>query len=343
MLSPTFYLQNAPVYLGALSDFFYDWLGQNSFSQIFILTDENTRRHCLPVFFAQTGLETRAIVHEIPSGEAEKNLATCEKIWSAMAAAGLDRQALVVNLGGGVIGDMGGFCAAVWKRGLNFIQVPTTLLAMTDAAIGGKTGVDFQGGKNLLGVFRQPAAVFVDPVFLHSLPEREWRSGFAEILKHAVIAGQSFETMEMADMTALLHRSIAVKVRIVEEDPTERGLRMLLNFGHTIGHAVESYFLATPASLTHGEAVAIGMICESHLAGLPAADTLASFIMRHFLPCPMPESAFPAIWQWMKQDKKNTSDTVRMAVPDVLPYSLKIMEPTRAQVENSLRFYNRLA
>lgn len=343
MLSPAFYLQDAPLFLGALRDFFSEWLVNHPPSRVFILTDENTRHHCLPVFFAQTGLETRAIVHEIPSGEPGKNLVTCEKIWLAMAAAALDRQALVINLGGGVIGDMGGFCAAVWKRGLDFVQVPTTLLAMTDAAIGGKTGIDFMGGKNLLGVFRQPAAVFVDPFFLHTLPEREWRSGFAEVIKHAAIAGTPFEDVEKPDITAVLQQSIAVKVRIVEEDPTEKGLRMLLNFGHSIGHAVESYFLGTTTPITHGEAVAIGMICESHLAQLPVAEQLTTFVLRHFPHVAVPETAFPALWKWMLQDKKNTSDTVRMAVPDVLPYSLRIAEPAREQVENSLRFYNRLA
>jgi 3-dehydroquinate synthase len=338
-----FVVQKSPVYLGPLSSWWNTWFEEQNFTRIFILTDENTRHNCLPVFFEQTGLADKALVHSITAGEQEKNLAGCEKIWSAMATAGLDRKALVINLGGGVIGDMGGFCAAVWKRGLDFVQIPTTLLAMTDAAIGGKTGIDFQGGKNLLGVFRQPAAVFVDPAFLQTLPEREQRSGFAEVIKHAVIAGEWSENLGNLNKADLLQPSIAVKVRIVEEDPTEKGLRMLLNFGHSIGHAVESYFLGTSSPLTHGEAVAIGMICESRLAGMEIAERLAHDLLRHFPHTLIPENAFPALWQWMLQDKKNTSDTVRMAVPDVLPYSLRMLEPTREQIENSLRFYNRLA
>ncbi len=350
-MTPTFNLLNSPIFVGPLAEAFPLWLENQHYSQVFVLTDENTHRHCLPYFLEQTGLSGKNTLTEIQSGESEKTLATCEIIWQSMLAAKLDRKALVVNLGGGVIGDMGGFCAATWKRGVDFVQIPTTLLSMTDAAIGGKTGVDFQGIKNAIGVFQQPVAVFVDPFFLQTLPERELRSGFAEVIKHALIGDPEHSdgvtlshpvtTQEWLD---ILPKSIAVKVRIVQEDPLEKGLRMLLNFGHSVGHALESWFMETEEPLTHGEAVYIGMICEAFFAG---NENLRAAVLKLgqkvFLHRNIDPGIFPAIWELMQQDKKNSSGTVRMAVPDEGPYSLKIVEPTQADVERSLALYNALS
>ncbi len=329
-MNHTFQLDGYSVSLGDIRGAFPAWLRQHAYSQIFILTDENTRRVCLPIFLEKTSLPNEVKIAEIPAGENFKTLAGCQQIWQQMLEAKLDRKALVVNLGGGVIGDLGGFCAATWKRGVDFIQVPTTLLAMTDAAIGSKLGIDFQGVKNIIGVFRNPAAVFVDPVFLKTLPERELRSGFAEVIKHAFIGGQLSESLKLSESSWLetLRASIAVKARVVQEDPLENGLRAILNFGHTIGHALESYFLETKEPLTHGEAVAIGMICEGWLA-------LST-------PPPIPESAFPEIWNLMLQDKKNAAGKVRMAVPGAEPFSMRILEPSREEIEQSLLFYNSL-
>ena len=356
-MQPTFQLHNSPIFLAPLSEAFPLWLENQQYSQIFVLADEHTHQHCLPYFLEQTGLSEKTILTEIHSGEEHKTLATCEKIWQSMLAAKLDRKALVVNLGGGVIGDMGGFCAATWKRGVDFVQVPTTLLSMTDAAIGGKTGIDFHGIKNTIGIFQHPAAVFADPKFLKTLPERELRSGFAEVIKHALIGDPSLGYLSDLELVGIklsesstdqwlhiLQKSIAVKVRVVQEDPLEKGLRMLLNFGHTIGHALESWFMETEEPLTHGEAVYIGMICESQTEGrknlLPELLALGQTIFPHRN---IPESAFQAIWGLMQQDKKNSSGTVRMALPDVLPFSLKIIEPKEAGVVRSLAWYNDLA
>jgi len=341
----TFQLSDYPILLAPLEENLPAWLQQHDYSQILIITDENIREHCLPLFWQKTGLSPKIPLVIVPPGEIHKTLATCEYIWQAMFAARLDRKALVINLGGGVIGDMGGFCAATFKRGVDFIQIPTTLLAMTDAAIGGKLGIDFQGIKNAVGVFRNPAAVFVDPAFLHTLPARELRSGFAEVIKHALIGAPGlWETIRVmpanqltpdrTDWHDLLCASIAVKVRVVAEDPLEKGLRALLNYGHTIGHALESYFLHTEHPLTHGEAVAIGMICEG------ARDS--TIIIRHFGHRPIPESSFPALWKLMLQDKKNASGTVRIAVPDAEPFSISIPELTRKEMERRLRYYNAL-
>ena len=340
-------------YAGDLRESFPAWLRGRSCSQVWILADENTRRHCLPLFALKTGLPADTNIIEIPAGESHKNLDTCAQIWRAMLDARLDRNALVVNLGGGVTGDIGGFCAATWKRGVDFVQVPTTLLSMTDAAIGGKLGIDFQGVKNTIGVFKNPAAVFVDPVFLQTLPERELRSGLAEVIKHALIGDPALWRRIQSDGVTWSHpvthdywidalrASIAVKVRVVQEDPFEKGLRAILNFGHTVGHALESYYLDTADPLTHGEAVAIGMICETALSGEKTQE-IASVIMRHFPHRPVPAAAFPALWDLMQQDKKNALGKVRMALPGPEPFTMRVLEPEREAVERSLEYYNGL-
>lgn len=348
-----FVLPEYVVFLGALRQTFPAWMQQRRYSGIFIVSDELVWQHCAPAFFEQTGLPPNTPAIRIPPGEAAKTLATCERIWQAMMAARLDRQSLVINLGGGVVSDMGGFCAGTFKRGLDFVQAPTTLLAMTDAAIGGKLGIDFQGVKNAIGIFRNPAAVFVDPAFLSTLPPRERRSGFAEVIKHAWIGDPALrdriaelpaEALDSNDTAPsgfwfeILRDSIAVKVRVVTEDPLEKGLRALLNFGHTIGHALESYYLETDAPLTHGEAVAIGMVCESRDSG----RTPAAAIRRFFGHRPIPLHAGPELWALLLQDKKNASGAVRMAVPDAEPFSLQLAELTRSDFEQRLAYYNSL-
>lgn len=351
---PTFQIQNSPIYFGPLAETLPAWLDNQQYSQIFVLTDENTSQYCLPLFLKASSLTDKIIHAEILAGETAKHLSTCAQIWQSMLDAKLDRKSLCVNLGGGVIGDMGGFCAATWKRGIDFIQIPTTLLSMTDAAIGGKTGIDFQGIKNTIGVFQQPAAVFADPFFLQTLPERELRSGFAEVLKHAVIGNPAL-TLEikqsLQSTDALLHlpwdtilpASMEVKVQIVQQDPLEKGLRMLLNFGHSIGHALESWCLETDAPLTHGEAIYIGMICEAYLEGRQSLlDQVLSLGQSIFPQKNIPETAFPALWESIQQDKKNSSGNVRLAVPDENPFSLKILEIQCSDLERSLRYYNAL-
>lgn len=347
----TFQSGDYSISLGDLRSTFKAWLHTRDYSQLYILTDENTHRACLPVFREKTELPDWVKVAKIPAGEHFKSLDTCQAIWQQMLDTQLDRKALVVNLGGGVIGDMGGFCAATWKRGVDFIQIPTTLLAMTDAAIGGKLGIDFQSVKNTIGVFKNPAAVFADPDFLKTLPEREWRSGFAEVIKHALIGDpELWQRLQSEAVTGshhltdkwydILRASIAVKVRVVQEDPLEKGLRAILNFGHTIGHAVESCFLETDNPITHGEAVAVGMVCESWIGNLGKLEEVIAVIKSHFPHRPVPESAFPGIWNLMHQDKKNVAGKVRMTLPGAEPFSMRILEPDRQVVEQSLLFYN---
>ncbi|MFM7400870.1 MAG: 3-dehydroquinate synthase [Bacteroidota bacterium] len=354
-MSAGMYTGNSPVVTGHLPDLLPVWLRSKDFSSMFVLSDSNTNRLCYS--YLQKSLEGHTPVHPfvIEPGESRKNLDTCSLIWSEMKNAGLDRKSLVVNLGGGVIGDMGGFCAATWKRGIDFIQVPTTLLAMTDAAIGGKTGVDFAGVKNSIGIIRQPAAVFIDPVFLKTLPDRELRSGMAEVFKHAAIAGElssgwisamtQFESSE-PDWIEILSRSVSVKTEIVREDPDEKGIRMLLNMGHTIGHAIESVFLDTSHPLTHGEAIAAGMICECFIAKsynsvLPDMDLLTDYLLKIFKIPRLPEEMTEEIWLLMLQDKKNASGNVRITLPDA-PRSMRILNISISDLEGSMAYYNSL-
>jgi len=238
------------------------------YSQIAVLVDENTLQFCYPLI---KDFLPKHFLIQIKSGEEEKNLETCAFIWQKLTNWQFDRKALLINLGGGVIGDMGGFCAATYKRGIDFIQIPTTLLSQVDASVGGKLGIDFQGFKNHIGVFCLPKKVLIDTQFLKTLPFAEVRSGFAEVIKHSLIADKEewkniskLDFLNM-DWNRLVAHSLAIKEKVVRQDPTEKGLRKILNFGHTVGHAVETFYL-DKNRLLHGEAIAVGMIAEAWLS-----------------------------------------------------------------------------
>ncbi|MEQ8926380.1 MAG: 3-dehydroquinate synthase family protein, partial [Fulvivirga sp.] len=236
-------------------------------SKVAVLVDENTHEHCLP----HLGIKDFVLIR-INSGEVHKNLATCQFIWETLTDHGFDRQGLLLNLGGGVIGDMGGFCASTYKRGIRFVNIPTTLLAQVDASVGGKLGIDFNRFKNHIGIFAEPEAVIIDPFFLETLPANELRSGFAEVIKHHLIRDLdgwkqlSQSKMETLNWLEVIKHSVEIKNDIVIKDPKESGVRKILNFGHTIGHALESHYLNSDEPLLHGEAIALGMICESHIS-----------------------------------------------------------------------------
>lgn len=227
-------------------------------SQVFILTDENVAPFWLPEVAHWLHCDS-AIDIVIKPGEQHKNLQTIQRIWKTLMKHHADRNALLINLGGGVITDMGGFAASTYKRGIKFINVPTTLLAMVDAAIGGKTGIDFGGAKNQIGTFADAEEVLIDPVFLSTLPRREILSGLAEMLKYGFIADAKLLEINLQNSQDYILRAGEIKREIVAQDPYEAGLRKILNFGHTIGHAIESHCLTTDYPLLHGEAVALGM------------------------------------------------------------------------------------
>jgi 3-dehydroquinate synthase len=258
----------------------------------------------------------------VPSGEAHKTLETVSRIYTACVDHGLDRGSLVVAIGGGVIGDMTGFAAATYMRGVRWVNVPTTLLAMVDASLGGKTGVDLPQGKNLIGAFHRPVCVIADPLVLATLPEAELRSGLAEVIKHGLIADADLWAMLAArpcySGINQLERAIRVKAAVVSEDPHERGRRAILNVGHTLGHALES---ASGFRLRHGEAIAVGLVGEARLAarlgvcppGLPAA--VERVVDAAGLPVCAPGLDRAAVWAAMRNDKKKTGGRVRFALP----------------------------
>ncbi len=227
-------------------------------SKVFILTDENVAPFWLPEVAYWLRCDP-AVDIVIKPGEEHKNLQTVQRIWKTLLKHHADRNALLINIGGGVITDLGGFAASTYKRGIKFINIPTTLLSMVDAAIGGKTGIDFGGGKNQIGTFAEAEEVIVDPVFLSTLPRREFLSGMAEMLKYGFIADSNLLKINLDNYQDYILRCGEIKREIVAQDPTEKDLRKILNFGHTIGHAIESHCLTTDHPLLHGEAVALGM------------------------------------------------------------------------------------
>ena len=249
------------------------WIGKNSlsklnvksYSKVAILVDENTKKECL---YKLPNLEEPIII-EIPSGERNKNITTCNLIWEELTNNKFDRDSILINLGGGVIGDIGGFCASTYKRGIDFIHIPTTLLAMADGSIGGKLAIDFNNLKNQIGLFTNPKSVIIDPDFLDTLPEDQLISGFAEIVKHALISDKNlWETIKATPFKKLAWEEIItisaeLKNRIILNDPKEKGERKKLNFGHTFGHAIESYYLEKGAPILHGEGIFMGMILET--------------------------------------------------------------------------------
>jgi 3-dehydroquinate synthase len=316
---------NQSVVISPIQESLVNFISSASYSKVFVIADNNTKKHCYPLI--RQALPPHKIV-SVASGEKYKLLSTCETIWDAMTREELDRHALVINIGGGVIGDMGGFCAAVYKRGIDFLQIPTTLLSQVDASVGGKLGIDFQGFKNHLGVFNIPKTVLIDPVFLNTLPVREIKSGFAEIIKHCLIADgdkwKQISTVDFEDQNwiDLIAHSVRIKQAVVDQDPTEKGLRKILNFGHTLGHAVETHFLAkAPAQrLFHGEAIAVGMIMESYLSfkrGMIDNKTLSGieeFIFATYGKVKIMQDEVDAIVSLTRQDKKNRGSEIRFSL-----------------------------
>ena len=300
------------------------WIGEDSFSkldisnysQVAILVDENTKRDCL----SKLPQIENALIIEIKSGEEYKNISTCSFIWEQLTINNFDRNSLLINLGGGVIGDMGGFCAATYKRGLEFIHIPTTLLAMVDASVGGKLGIDFKGFKNQIGLFNNPKAVLISSVFLETLAESELKSGFAEVVKHALISDNSlwlklkntpFTDLDWED---IIDTSIQIKNKIVLADPFEKGERKKLNFGHTFGHAIESYYLEKRTPISHGEAVFMGMILETKISDLSESDKneIKNYVLSNFALPYTPKKS--SLHKFLINDKKNQNGKINFTL-----------------------------
>lgn len=317
-------------------------------SAIAVIVDGNTGRDCYPL--CRNLLDDHELI-SIPPGEKHKDLDTCSKIWKALTDARLDRKALVINLGGGVIGDMGGFCAATYKRGIRFVNLPTSLLSQVDASVGGKLGIDFMGYKNHLGVFTEPEHVFVYSAFLRTLPAEELRSGFAEVIKHHLIADATGwqvlrrKSWEEQNWQEIIPHSVKIKSEVVGKDPRESGLRKVLNLGHTVGHAMESYFLGGDRPILHGEGVAAGMICENYIAelqGLLKRETrkeIETYIFSQFGKLPVNMGNIESITRLVLQDKKNVGSSIRAALLENIGKVVWDREIRPEEIHQALNYY----
>jgi 3-dehydroquinate synthase len=327
------------------------FLVQKNYSQLLVLTDENTHRLCWP--HVQAHLPPHQLL-QVRSGEQHKNLDTCTQVWDAMTDHQMDRHSALIVVGGGVLGDLGGFCAATYKRGVDFILVPTTLLAQADASIGGKTGIDFHLYKNHIGVFHQPALTLLWDGFLETLPIHELRSGFAEVIKHVLLSDRALwddirqRPLEKQDWKMLLRHSAEFKYSIVEKDPTEKGMRKLLNAGHTIGHAIETHFLATNRAIMHGEAVAAGLVLEAFLAmersmlSREDLDALAGYILNIFGKLKLDAADADAVVAISRQDKKNKGNKILAVLPEGIGKARWDCEITEEDIVRSMAYYRSL-
>lgn len=291
--------------------------------KIILFADEHTSEFCVSYLLAQFDELSEAEVIVIPAGELNKTVEIVENIWEVLSEYQVSRNDVIVNVGGGMITDMGGFIASCYKRGIDFINVPTSLLGMVDASIGGKTGVNLGHFKNQVGVFSNPIAVYIDPIFLSTLPEAELMSGYAELLKHGLISNVSLyeNVLEYMDDPAsisvdLLKEGIEIKNKVVSADPMEKGERKKLNFGHTFGHVIEGFHLGREG-VTHGWAVAVGMIFESYLSYKKGLLKLEDFqrieqdLLEWYAIPAFSDEDIQQMVEWLSNDKKNRSGKIQ--------------------------------
>lgn len=317
-------MSNFP-YIGGLEIFQELEKTCSNYSKIFVLLDNNTADLCLPTF--QKVFKFDFIPITVPAGENSKSLTIASSIWETLLNNGADRKSLLINLGGGMITDLGGYAASSFMRGIDFIQIPTSLLAQIDASVGGKTGINFQGVKNILGAFALPKAVFICNEFLYTLPKRELKSGYAEMLKHALLQGdklwEDFQKLDFDSTPSIesIKNSVLVKYNVVEEDFLEKGVRQILNLGHTLAHAFESLSLYEDKNpLLHGEAVALGIYYEAILAEklgiLPKSEKeiICQFIAKNYSLKTYNSAQIQAILNYIMHDKKNQSGKISFAL-----------------------------
>ena len=329
-----------------------DLIRKEAYSTIFILVDENTFTHCYPKFIPNLDTDRNIEVIEIESGEINKNIETCVGVWNAITELGGDRKSLLITLGGGVITDLGGFVASTFKRGIDFVNIPTTLLSMVDAAVGGKTGVDLGVLKNQIGLFSNPEMVLIDTAYLTTVTDREMKSGMAEIIKYGLTYDlklfNHIKKYNGLNVNDLIFRSIEIKNEIVLKDPTEKNLRKVLNFGHTIGHAIESFYLESvdKENFTHGEAIAIGMVCESYISSIQLGfssqqvSEIKETVLAIYGKTTLLKEDYTSIIDLLKHDKKNENGQINFVlIKDFEKHQLDCKVSEELIVE-SLNFYN---
>ncbi len=302
---------------------------KNNFKKVLILTDENTKVHCLDLFISKIKKTNKKIEETISSssynfsvdyGESAKNLNTSNQIWEFLTKNGFKRNDLIINLGGGMISDLGGFVASTYMRGIQFINIPTTLLGMVDASIGGKTGIDLKGIKNIIGTFQFAKLVLIDMGFLKTLSKKQIAAGYAEMIKHSLI-DKNHEWEKISKINSfndinqeMIYKSINIKVDIIKNDPTELNNRKYLNYGHTLGHAIESYLLGTEREILHGEAIAIGLILETYISylrknfDLKLTNEIKNYLNQHYEIIKFSQESIINIIDLLKYDKKNNND-----------------------------------
>lgn len=324
----------------------------NKYSGKVILVDENTRAYCLPLLIDRVPSLQNALILEIPEGEEYKNINTCTKLWRALLNGQIGRNSLWVNLGGGVISDMGGFVASTFKRGVDFINIPTTLLAQVDATIGGKLGIDFKGVKNIIGLFNNPKAVLIYPAFINTLAREQVLSGFGEIIKHSLIGSIEMwkeiiqkDPFKITDWSKLIYRSLQIKKDIVERDFYEQGPRKALNFGHTIGHALESFSMTGGKKrLFHGHAVAWGMLAEAYLsyklANLSAEElkSIEEFILANYRDTLDKSLLTDKLISFMLHDKKNEGENFNFSLLKSIGEVRINVECTEGEVKDGIAY-----
>ena len=322
--------------------------------KLFILTDDITRKLCWPVVSGYACLQGAEVI-SIGATDTHKTLESLAHVWEELGRMGGTRHTLLINIGGGMVTDLGGFAASTFKRGINYINIPTTLLSMVDASVGGKTGINFRGLKNEIGVFNNAATVILSTQFLHTLDHENILSGYAEMLKHGLISNEAMwaelmnfnlgaEPLDLATLQRMLADSVAVKQRIVTEDPLEHGIRKALNLGHTVGHAFESFALShTP--ILHGYAVAYGLVCELYLSAIKTGfptDKMrqtVSFIREHYGRMPITCDDYPTLFELMTHDKKNTAGRINFTLLGGIGDILINQTATKEEIYEALDFY----
>jgi 3-dehydroquinate synthase len=317
------------IYIGEKSfDALNTFLTKNKYSNYYIICDEHTFEFCLPTLLFHAPLLNEAEIIELESGEDKKTLDTCLQVWGALTDTGADKKSLIINLGGGVISDLGGFVASTFKRGIDCINIPTTLLSMVDASVGGKTGVDFEGIKNHIGTTSEPKAIFVNPSFLETLSERQIRNGYAEIIKIALIADSDFwkelkklKSVQEFCTEKIITKAIQLKNSIVKKDLHENDLRKSLNFGHNIGHALESSLINQQKDILHGEAIAAGMIMEADIAqslkriSAKEQKEITDYVSSIYKNIKITKETETQLLKYILHDKKNIGDDLCFALP----------------------------
>jgi len=330
------------------------FLDSHSYDKLFILTDTNTAAKCFPLLKDIPRIQQGQLL-TIQSGDTHKDLEQLSTVWQTLSKQGASRHSLLVNLGGGMITDLGGFAAATFKRGLQTLNIPTTLMASVDAAVGGKTGINFNGLKNEIGAFHSPLRVFIDCAFLRTLDRDNLLSGYAEMIKHALISDSEHyvsvlsldlnRPIDYPQLNLMVARSVRIKERIVEEDPHEHGIRKALNLGHTIGHALESLSFKQNRPLLHGHAVAAGLVCELYLSykqcSFPSnrLTQLTHYIKEYYPAFPFDCKVYESLYELMTHDKKNEGGIINFSLLADIGQVRLNQSVTKERILESLDFY----